>query len=82
MADKFHVLRLLTPTIMKLQKQIHGHRKELSLKRLTLKNRIRLDYYLRSDMDSYLKKHPELNMIYRFKEKLYEFYRTKGVAAL
>lgn len=78
-ADKFHVLRLLTPTIMKLQKQIHGHRKELSLKSLTLKNRIRLDYHLRSDMDSYLKKHPELNMIYRFKEKLYEFYRTKGV---
>ena len=78
-ADKFHVLRLLTPTIMKLQKQIHGHRQELTLKKLTLKNRTRLDYFVRSDMDKYLEQHPELNMIYRFKEKLFEFYRTKGV---
>lgn len=30
-------------------------------------------------MDKYLEQHPELNMIYRFKERLFEFYRTKGV---
>lgn len=77
-ADKFHVLRLLTPTIMKLQKQIHGHRQELYLKKLVLKNRMKMDYFLRSDVDKYLKQHPELNIIYRAKERLYEFYRTKG----
>lgn len=78
-ADKFHVLRLLTPTIMKIQKDIHGHRQELLLKKLVLKNRMKMDYFLRSDVDKYLKQHPELDLIYRFKERLYEFYRTKGV---
>lgn len=78
-ADKFHVLRLLTPTIMKIQKDIHGHRQELLLKKLVLKNRMKMDYFLRSDVDKYLKQHPELDMIYRFKERLYEFYRTKGM---
>lgn len=78
-ADKFHVLRLLTPTIMKMQKEIHGHRQELLLKKLVLKNRLKMDYFLRCDIDRYLKQHPELNMIYRFKERLYEFYRTKGM---
>ena len=77
-ADKFHVLRLLTPTIMKMQREIHGHRQELLLKKLVLKNRMKMDYFLRSDVDKYLKQHPELNMIYRFKERLYEFYRTRG----
>lgn len=78
-ADKFHVLRLLTPTIMKMQKQIHGHRQELLLKKLVLKNRMKMDYFLRSDVDKYLNNHPELDLIYRAKEKLYEFYRTKGM---
>ena len=78
-ADKFHVLRLLTPTIMKIQKDIHGHRQELLLKKLILKNRINLEYFLRSDVDRYLKQHPELDIVYRFKERLYEFYRTKGI---
>lgn len=78
-ADKFHVLRLLTPTIMKMQKEIHGHRQEMYLKKIVLKNRMKMDYFLRSDVDKYLKQHPELDMIYRFKERLYEFYRTKGV---
>ncbi len=68
-----------TPTIMKLQKEIHGHRQELLLKKLVLKNRMKMDYFLRSDVDKYLVQHPELNMIYRFKERLYEFYRTKGI---
>ncbi len=78
-ADKFHVLRLLTPTIMKIQKNIHGHRQELLLKKLVLKNRMKMDYFLRSDVDKYLSQYPELDMIYRAKERLYEFYRTKGV---
>ena len=78
-ADKFHVLRLLTPTIMKMQKQIHGHRQELFLKKLVLKNRTKLDYFVRQDIDRYLKQHPELDVIYRFKERMFEFYRTKGV---
>lgn len=79
-ADKFHTLRLLGPSIMKAGKDIHGHRQELKLRRLLLVNRPSLDYYLRSDIDCYLEKHPKLNELYRWKEKLFEFYRIKGFA--
>jgi transposase len=77
--DKFHVLRLITPSIMRAGKQIHGHRQELKLRRLLLVNRRRLDYFLRSDLDRYLKNHPGLEELYRFKERIYEFYRIKGL---
>lgn len=43
-ADKFHVLRLFTPHIMKCGKEIHGHRKELKTRRKLLCSRINLDY--------------------------------------
>ena len=62
-----------------MQRQIHGHRQELLLKKLVLKNRMNMDYFLRNDVDKYLKEYPELDLIYRAKERLYEFYRTKGV---
>ena len=77
-ADKFHVLRLLTPQIMKAGKDIHGHRQELSTRRKLLCNRTRLDYFLRVEIDQYLKNHPKLSELYRWKEKLFEFYRIKG----
>lgn len=77
-ADKFHVLRLPTPYIMKAGKEIHGHRQELSTRRQLLRSRIKLDYFLRVDIDHYLKKHPKLNELYRVKEKIFEFYRIKG----
>lgn len=77
-ADKFHVMRLFTPHIMKRGKDIHGHRQELQIRRKLLWSRQKLDYFIRSDIDSYLKNHDHLNELYRWKEKLYEFYRIKG----
>lgn len=77
-ADKFHVLRLPTPSIIKRRRQIHGHRQELRTRRLLLKNRKDLGYDLRCEVDHYLKLHPHLNELYRAKERLHEFYRTKG----
>lgn len=77
-ADKFHVLRMFTPHMMKQGKQIHGHRKELSTRRKLLCSRKNLDYFVRVEIDRYLKSHDELNELYRWKEKLFEFYRTKG----
>jgi transposase len=77
-ADKFHVMRLFTPHIMKRGKDIHGHRQELQIRRKLLWNRQKLDYFIRSDIDRYLKNHDHLNELYRWKEKLYEFYRIKG----
>jgi transposase len=77
-ADKFHVLRLLTPSIMKAGKDIHGHRQELKTRRKLLRSRIKLDYFVRSEIDQYLKNHEKLNELYRWKEKIFEFYRIKG----
>lgn len=77
-ADKFHVLRLPSPMIMKVGRQIHGHRQDLKTRRKLLYNRPRLDYFVRQDIDRYLGSHPELNEIYRAKEKLHEIYRTRG----
>jgi transposase len=77
-ADKFHVLRLLTPSIMKAGKEIHGHRQELSTRRKLLCSRKNLDYFVRTDIDRYLKNHDKLNELYRWKERLFEFYRMKG----
>jgi len=78
-SDKFHVLRLLTPAIMKIGKSIHGHRQELSTRRKLLRNRSKLDYFLKVEIDKYLKHHPELKEVYHFKERLFEMYRSKGI---
>ncbi|MNK01154.1 Transposase [compost metagenome] len=78
-ADKFHVLRLITPALIKRRKDIHGHRQDLRTRRQLLRNRMKLDYFERSDIDRYLKDHPELDELYRWKERLHEFYRTKGI---
>lgn len=77
-ADKFHCLKLLHPAIMREGKNIHGHRKELKTRRLLLCNRSKLDYFLRIDIDHYLREHEKLAELYRSKEKLFAIYRTKG----
>lgn len=77
-ADKFHALRLVTPALLKCRKEIHGHRQDLERRRLLLRNREDLDYFVRSDLDRYLKQYPDLAELYRFKERLREFYRCRG----
>ena len=77
-ADKFHMLRLITPALLKVRKNIHGHRQDLQRRRLLLKNREDLDYFVRSDVDVYLQEHPELDELYRIKERLREVYRCRG----
>lgn len=78
-ADKFHALRLVTPSLLKERKQIHGHRQDLQKRRLLLKNRGDLDYFVRSDIDRYLRSHPNLEELYRAKERLRELYRCRGI---
>ena len=77
-ADKFHVLRLLSPAIIRHRKNIHGHKQELYLRRRLLMNRKNLDYHIRCDLDRYLQNHPHLQELYRYKERLHELYRIKG----
>ena len=79
-ADKFHALRLITPALIKARKEIQGFKQDLRMRRLLLKNRMNLDYDLRFEIDKFLKQHPKLDAIYRTKERLHEFYRTKGSA--
>lgn len=77
-ADKFHVLRLLTPSLMRERAQIHGARQEMGLRRKLLRSREKLDYYECFDLDRYLEKHLNLKELYHFKERLHQFYRTRG----
>lgn len=77
-ADKFHVLRLLTPAINKRRVQITGDKRKIPLRWLLLKPRYKLQYFERSAIDQWLVDYPELKELYWAREALFNFYRTKG----
>lgn len=77
-ADKFHVLRLTTPSINKRRKAIAGDRRKNPVGRLLLKNYHELDYFKRKALLQWLKEHPELEELYHFKEAIHGFYRIRG----
>lgn len=77
-ADKFHVLRLLTPAINKARVQITGDKRKSPLRWLLLKPRYKLKYFERKAIDRWLHDYPELKELYWAREKLFTFYRTKG----
>jgi len=79
-ADKFHVLRLLSPALRRRRIEITGDKRTLRIKRLLQKNRHRLNYFERQDVDRFINKYPELAEVYRTKERLHEVYRCKGIA--
>lgn len=79
-ADKFHVLRLLTPSLLKARREIVGHRQELGLRKKLLRSRDKLEYFECFDLDRYLCQHPKLAELYHFKERLHQLYRTRGHA--
>lgn len=77
-ADKFHVLKLLTPAINRHRKAITGDARTNPIRKLLLMNRMRLDYYKREALDKWLTDHPNLRQIYEAKEALFKLYRCKG----
>lgn len=77
-ADKFHVLRLLTPALIKRRYEIAGTRADAKTRRLLLMSAKKLSYWERSAIFDYLKQHPELEELYQWKERLHGFYRTRG----
>jgi transposase len=77
-ADKFHVLRLLSPSIIKERRLVQGNVFDARTRRRLLMNRPDLDYFERSEIDVFLRRHPTLDALYRAKEKLHEVYRTHG----
>lgn len=77
-ADKFHVLRLLSPALLKRRKEITGTRADLRAKKLLLMSSKKLGYSERFALKEFLFKYPELHELYDWKEKLHKFYRTLG----
>jgi transposase len=77
-ADKFHVLRLLTPHLNRRRTAVVGDRRTAQIGRLLLRNGKDLDYFTRSAVWEWLNAHPEIKNLYAWKERLHGFYRIKG----
>ena len=77
-ADKFHVLRLLTPALLKKRKEISGTRADLRAKKLLLMSSKNLTYSERFAIDQFLSRYPEMHELYGWKERLHSFYRIRG----
>jgi transposase len=77
-ADPFHVLRLLTPALNQARKEITGDRRTLRIRRLVLRSRHRLGYSEKWELDRFLERHPHLQELYEWKERLHGFYRIRG----
>jgi len=77
-ADKFHVLRLLTPHINRRRRLITGDRRSAIIRRLLLRSRWRLDHASRWALDRWLDGFPELRQLYVAKEAMHSLYRIRG----
>lgn len=77
-ADKFHVLRLLTPDMNRKRKALAGDRRSNPIGRLLLRNGKDLEFFERAAVHKWLEQHPELREIYPAKEALHGLYRVKG----
>ena len=78
-ADKFHVLRLPMGALMKYRKQAEGGRNTSYLRNLLLGNGYNVPHQWREPLQAWLSKHPELQEVYRVKEKLSAIYRIRSV---
>lgn len=78
-ADKFHVLRLITPALLRKRYEITGTRADSKARRLLTCSSHKLDHWERRAIWDYLGKYPELQELYRYKEILHRFYRTRGL---
>ena len=65
-ADHFHVVRLLHPTINRMRKQITGDKRKHPLRKMLLKNGFKLKLFERKAIERWLEQYPEL------KETMYE----------
>lgn len=77
-ADKFHVLRLLSPHLLRKRKEITGSRADLRAKKLLLMSSHKLDYFAKLHIRNFLSHYPTMAELYDWKERLHGFYRIKG----
>lgn len=78
-ADKFHVLRLITPTLNSKRIEITGDKRTHRMRKLLLRNRPNLHFEDKIDLDHWLNKNPVLKDVYWAKEKLHTVYRCRGL---
>lgn len=76
--DKFHVVRLIHPAIRKYRKEVTGDKRSNPIRHLLLKNRKRLKSYQKKAVTRFCKENPKINEVYRFKERITNFYNIKG----
>jgi len=77
-ADKFHVLRLANPMLIRARTEITGDQRSNPVRVLLQRNRHNLKYFEKSALDQWLALYPKMKEIYWHKESLYQLYRTKG----
>lgn len=77
-ADKFHVLRLLSPSLLRHRKEITGDRASARARKLLLMSSQKLDVISRITIRKFLEQYPELGELYSWKERLHGFYRIRG----
>lgn len=77
-ADKFHVLRLLSPAINRYRKAITGDQRSNPIRRLLQRNGRDLDPRTRWIVRTWLADHPALRQLYEAKEALASFYRIRS----
>lgn len=77
-ADKFHVLRLVTPALNRYLRQVVTNREALPLRQKLLRNRRSLKPWWRTRLSRWLETQPALRELYELKEALHRFYRIKG----
>ena len=77
-ADKFHVLRLLSPSLLRRRKEITGDRASARARKLLLMSAQKLDYSSRLALSRFLENYPHMKEVYNWKERLHGFYRIRG----
>jgi len=77
-ADKFHVLRLITPALNSRRKEITGDQRSNPVRKLLLRNGHSLKYFERQALSAWLDQNPVIKEVYFYKEALHRFYRTRG----
>lgn len=77
-ADKFHVLRLLTPAIHRHLKALNLPREALPMYRMLRRNPLKLPHVWRWRLQLWLADKPALRELCVVREALFRLYRTKG----
>jgi len=77
-ADKFHVLRLVTPAIHRYLKALGLPREALPMYRVLRRNPLKLPYDWRWRLRTWLADKPALRELCAIREALFRLYRTKG----